>query len=403
MTKSTEENILQITLREFALAELNNILNYWGNNAIDNVNGGFVGTIDSNQKIDYNAPKGLILNARILWTFSAAFKILKRPELLEIADRAYNYIIENFADVENGGYYWMVNNIGKPENTKKQIYAQAFVIYGFSEYCSIKQNKECYSKIAAIFDLIEKYAFDKVKNGYFEAFTLDWKEETADLRLSTKDMNEKKTMNTHLHVLEAYTNLYKVFKNDALKSKIVNLLHIFNERIINFNDKHFDLFFDEGWVRKSDIISFGHDIEGSWLLYEAAEVVGPEKYIEKQKQIAIEMAGEVVKAINKDGGLEHDKERNGHGDGEFEWWAQAESIVGFVNAYQLSGDIKFLKAAVNMKGFIENYFIDKKFGEWYYRIDGNYQPILSYDKVGFWKCPYHNARMCIELIKRLQG
>jgi mannobiose 2-epimerase len=182
----------------------------------------------------------------------------------------------------------------------------------------------------------------------------------------------------------------------------LNLLDIFNNKILNLSDKHFDLFFNEDWVRKSNIISFGHDIEGSWLLYEGAEVVGEEKYIEKQKLIAIEMASEVVKALNKDGGLEHDKERNGKSDGEFEWWAQAESVVGFVNAYQLSIDIKFLKAAVNMKSFIKKFFIDKKFGEWYYRIDGEYQPILSYDKVGFWKCPYHNARMCIELIQRLQ-
>ncbi len=403
MAKSAEEKKLQNQLQEFAFNELNNILKYWASNVIDNINGGFVGRIDSNQHIDNNAPKGLILNARILWTFSAAYKILKRPELLEVADRAYKYIVENFSDKKNAGYYWMISNNGKPEHTKKQIYAQAFVIYGFSEYFSVTQNKECYSKSIEIFDLIEKYAFDKTKNGYFEAYTLDWKEETADLRLSDKDMNEKKTMNTHLHVLEAYSNLYKIYKNDFLKAKILNLLDIFNGKIINLNDKHFDLFFNEDWIRKSDIISFGHDIEGSWLLYEAAEVVGSEKYIEKQKQIAVEMAYEVAKAVNKDGGLEHDKERNGHSDGEFEWWAQAESVVGFVNAYQLSGDIKFLKAAVNMKGFIENYFIDKKFGEWFYRIDGNYQPILHYDKVGFWKCPYHNARMCIELIKRLES
>ncbi len=402
MTKSAEEKKMQTQLRNFAFNELDNILNYWGKNSIDNINGGFVGRIDNMQNIDFKASKGLILNARILWTFSAAYKILKRPELLNIAERAYNYILNNFSDIENGGYYWMLNNIGKPENTKKQIYAQAFVIYGFSEYFSINQNKECYSSTIAILDLIEKYAFDGDKNGYFEAFTLDWKEETADLRLSAKDMNEKKTMNTHLHVLEAYTNFYKVFKDNKLKSKILNLLDIFNEKIVNFNDKHFDLFFNEDWERKSDIISFGHDIEGSWLLYEAAEIVGSEKYVEKQKVIAVDMAYEVAKAINKDGGLEHDKERNGNSDGEFEWWAQAESIVGFVNAYQLSGDIKFLNAAVNMKSFIENYFIDKKFGEWYYRIDANYRPILHYDKVGFWKCPYHNARMCIELIKRLE-
>jgi mannobiose 2-epimerase len=401
MTKIREERNMQVQLKEFAFKELDNILNYWIFNTIDNTFGGFVGKIDNNQRIDFTASKGLILNARILWTFSAAYKVLHRSELLAIADRAYTYIVEKFFDIDNDGYYWLLNNSGKPEDTKKQINAQAFVIYGFSEYYSVRQNKDCLSRIKAIFNLIEEKAFDNARNGYYEAFTNDWKEEPADLRLSSKDMNEKKTMNTHLHVLEAYTNFYKNFKDDKTRIKILNLLNIFNEKILNLKDYHFDLFFDENWVRKSDIISFGHDIEGSWLLYEAAEAIGSELYIEKQKQIALSMAGEVSKALNKDGGLEHDKERNGKSDGEFEWWAQAESIVGFINAFQLSGNMQFLEAAEKMKNFIENYFLDKKFGEWYYRIDSNYKPILHYDKVGFWKCPYHNARMCIEVIKRL--
>ena len=396
----TDKNNL-LALRMFASNELENILNFWTKNAIDNMNGGFVGKIDGNGTIDFNASKGLILNARILWSFSVAYKTLKRPEHLESAHRAYNYIATYFADKKYGGYFWMLNNKGEPEDSKKQIYAQAFVIYAFSEYYAITQNQDCLEAALAAFKHIENYAFDRQKNGYFEAFTREW-DEIGDLRLSTKDMNEKKTMNTHLHVLEAYASLYNVSKEPELERPIKNLLDIFTYTILNKDDYHYDLFFDENWTRKSDIISFGHDIEGSWLLYEAAEILGDEQYIERLKKIAIKMAGEVLQAINKDGGLEHDRHRGEEGDGDLEWWAQAEALVGFINAYQLSGNSEFVNVAARLKDFIDKYFIDKKRGEWYYRLDKNYIPYNEYDKVGIWKCPYHNSRMCFELLKRLK-
>jgi mannobiose 2-epimerase len=399
-----QHNTLKKELQElysFASHELENILNYWIKNAIDNKNGGFIGRISIDQDVDYNANKGLILNARLLWTFSVAYQILKRDELLNIANRAYDYIIQHFADKKNGGYYWQLTNNGKPQDTKKQIYAQAFTLYGFSEYYHITKNEECLKYAYEIFDLIEKYSFDRNKNGYFEAFTEDWRE-IIDQRLSVKDMNEKKTMNTHLHVIEAYAAFYKVTGNVKVKERVLNLLDVFNNYIINQTDYHFDLFFDENWNCKSNVISYGHDIEGSWLLHESAEIAGDKNYIEKMKNIAVKMANAAIEGVNKDGGLLHDRIRNEPVEEELEWWPQAEALVGYINAYFICKDEKFIAAAIKQKTFIENYFIDKKYGEWFYRIDKNYNPIKEYDKVGFWKCPYHNARMCMELVRRLQ-
>ncbi len=399
-----QQNTLKKELQElysFASHELENILNYWIKNTIDNKNGGFIGRISIDQDIDYNANKGLILNARLLWTFSVAYQILQRDELLNIANRAYDYMINHFADKKNGGYYWQLTNKGNPEDTKKQIYAQAFTLYGFSEYYYITKNEECLKFAYEIFDLIEKYSFDRNKNGYFEAFTEDWRE-IKDQRLSKKDMNEKKTMNTHLHLIEAYAAFYKVTGNVKVKERVLNLLNVFNNYIINKNDSHFDLFFDENWNCKSNVISYGHDIEGSWLLYESAEIAGDKNYIDKMKNIAVKMLNAAIEGINKDGGLLHDRIRNEIVEEELEWWPQAEALVGYINAYFISKDEKFIAAAIKQKIFIESYFIDKKYGEWFYRIDKNYNPIKEYDKVGFWKCPYHNARMCMELIRRLQ-
>ena len=385
------------SLRRFAQEELDNILKFWINQCIDDQNGGFIGRISGNGEPDFKSDKGLILNARLLWTFSVAYQILRRDELIKVAERAYYYIQKYFYDKENGGYYWKLKSNGEPAETKKQIYALAFTLYGFSEFYSVTQDKECFKSAWSIFELIEKYSFDKEKNGYFEAFTKDWME-IDDQRLSVEDMNEKKTMNTHLHVIEAYATFYKVSKDSRVKERVLNLLDVFSDHIINKNDYHFDLFFDENWNCKSDIISYGHDIEGSWLLYESSEITGDENYVEKYKNIAVHMATETLKGVNKDGALLHDAHRNGTSEEELEWWPQAEALVGYLNAYQLSNNNEFIVAALRQMKIIEKYFIDRIKGEWFYRIDKNYKPITSYDKVGFWKCPYHNARACIEIL-----
>jgi len=242
--------------------ELLSILNYWESNMPDDVMGGFIGTIDHNDIKDYTAEKGAVLNARILWAFSAAYPITGQDSHLQIAQRAFDYIVNNFYDKVNGGIFWSLNNDGTPKDTKNQIYALAFVMYGMAEFYSITKNDDALQLAVNLYEKIEKYSFDPVNKGYFEAFTRDWKP-IDNLRLSDKDANEKKTMNTHLHIAEGYANLYRVWPDEGLKKTIIQLLHTINDHFINSETGHLHLFFNEEWIEKPDVISYGHDIEAA--------------------------------------------------------------------------------------------------------------------------------------------
>ena len=379
---------------------LNDILPYWMERTIDEKHGGFIGRIDGNNRIDEKADKGAILNSRILWTFSAAYNYFKDPAYLANADRAFSYLIDYFIDNEHGGVFWMLDYKGNPTETKKQIYTQAFAIYGFSAYYKASRNKHALNAAIELFKLIETYAFDHGENGYFEAFDRQWNL-LQDLRLSEKDANEKKTLNTHLHILEAYTTLYQIWKDKKLEKQLKNLIELKLDKFVNENSR-FQLFFDENWNPKSDLISFGHDIEGSWLLLEAAKVLGDEQLIAKTKKVAISMVNSVMESgIDNDGGLMYEVYSGLIKDTDKHWWPQAEAIVGFVNAWQISSDSKYLKKAKMVWEFTKDKIIDWKDGEWWFRVNKVGQPYLQEDKAGPWKCPYHNGRACLEIIKRL--
>ncbi|MEO6632063.1 MAG: AGE family epimerase/isomerase, partial [Mucilaginibacter sp.] len=283
--KKQELNIYQQELAD----ELKNILYWWATNAPDKANGGFYGKIDINNQITAEAPKGSVLNARILWSFSAAYNHNPEPDYLEMADRAHQYIVNHFIDGEEGGVYWSVDYEGQPLDTKKQVYAIAFTIYALSEYYRASKIENAKQLAIDLFYLLVEKAYDPIKTGYFEAFTKTW-QLIADLRLSAKDANEKKTMNTHLHVLEGYTNLYRIWPDKALGEHISILLDNFFEHFINKDTHHLALFFDEDWNAKGGLVSYGHDIEATWLLMEAAAAIGDEASIKKIKEITIDMA-----------------------------------------------------------------------------------------------------------------
>lgn len=382
-------------------AELDAILMYWEHNTIDEKFGGFIGAIDSNDIKNELADKGSVLNARILWSFSAAFPITKNFNHLTIAKRAFEYISTHFYDKENGGVYWSLNYDGTPKDTKKQIYALAFTIYGLSEYFKISEDQKALELAINLFNSIETHSFDKEKGGYFEAFTRNW-EPIADLRLSEKDANEKKTMNTHLHIVEAYANLYLVWPNSAVKNKIQSLLQIIDTYFIDKKTWHLKLFFDENWIEKPDVISYGHDIEAAWLLQWCAEVIEDTTLIENYKHYAVEIAKVTKEGIDVDGGLwyEFDPKENLM-IAEKHSWPQAELWIGMINAWQLTHEESYLKIAEDNFEFVQNYIIDKKNGEWFWGINEDYSKIQK-DKAGFWKCPYHNSRACMELINRLK-
>jgi mannobiose 2-epimerase len=377
-----------------------NILPFWQKMA-DEKNGGFYGQMTGENVLVPNAEKGGILNARILWTFSSAALNLKKAEYLLPAARAKDYIFEHFFDSEFGGTYWALNADGTPADTKKQIYSQAFFIYALVEYYRATGDKVCLEKAIELFRLIEKHSFDSGQNGYLEAYSRDW-HLLEDLRLSDKDANEKKTMNTHLHILEAYTNLYRVWKNDHLAAQLKNLIEIFTNKIINSKTHHLDLFFDENWTCKSTVISYGHDIECSWLLLEAAEVLSDKALIESVKQISVQMATAAAEGLLPEGGLITEKNyATGHVDNYRDWWSQAEAVVGFTNACQLTKNETFAQQAEAVWTFINKKIIDHQAGEWHWGVDANGNIDTKNDKAGFWKCPYHNSRMCLEVLARM--
>ncbi|MDW7692504.1 AGE family epimerase/isomerase [Flammeovirgaceae bacterium SG7u.111] len=390
-------------LKEEASSELfERILPYWMDRMTDHENGGFYGQITGANQLVKNAPKGAVLNTRILWTFSEAYFLSPNPDYLESAQRAYGYLKTHFFDKELGGVYWSVDFEGKPLDTKKQVYAQSFGIYALTAYYKATRSSESLELAKNLFHLIEKHSFDTEENGYFEAYTKDW-QLMEDLRLSEKDANEKKTMNTHLHVLEAYTTLVQVWGDPLLKKQLKNLIELFLEKFIDPQTFHFNLFFDEYWHLKSKGVSYGHDIEGSWLLQEAAEALGDESLIKQVETVVVKMAeATLAKGIDEDGGLYYELHASGKLDTDKHWWPQAEAVVGFVNAWQLTKEEKWLAQAQQTWEYLSKFIVDRKDGEWHFKVSKEGKPYREEDKAGLWKCPYHNGRACMELMMRAE-
>lgn len=381
----------------------NNILQYWIENTVDEKHGGFTGHINADNTIVADANKGIILNSRILWTFSIAYRKLNDPAYLKMADRAFQYIQKNFRDITYGGLYWEVNYSGNPINKRKQVYAQAFTIYALSEYYMVNRESEVLQWAIELFNLIEKFSHDKINGGYIEAFSENWST-LKDVRLSDKDANEKKTMNTHLHILEAYSNLIRVWPDNRVIMAQKNLISLFLDKFIN-RDNHLNLFFNEDWVLKSSAISFGHDIEASWLLTEAAELTGDKNLITKCEQAAIKITDALIsEGMDNDGSIFNEREyKDGPFDYDKHWWSQAEGLVGLINAFQISNDDKYIIPTIKLWEFIKDKIIDHENGEWFWKVSKSGEIFPEDEKVGFWKCPYHNTRSCIEVLERMNN
>ncbi|MBN2213483.1 MAG: AGE family epimerase/isomerase [Bacteroidales bacterium] len=381
--------------------ELNSILKYWKEHTVDHKNGGFYGLVDIDNIPDPHADKGIILNTRILWTFSAAYGFTGEKAYLDLADRAYDYLESFFFDRHYGGVWWKVDFRGRPADRRKQIYAQAFAIYALSEYFKVKKDHAIIDQATGMFHLIEKHSYDKERDGYIEAFDEKW-DFLEDVRLGENDQNEKKTMNTHLHLLEAYTNLYRIRKDELIHDRLAGLINLFIHQIIDKETYHLNLFFNEEWKLRSSKISFGHDIEAAWLLCEAAESLRDRNLIKDISDISLKITRAAARGLDDDGGLmnEYDMSDN-HLDGDKHWWPQAEALVGFLNGYQLSGDAYFYERFLDSWEFINKFIIDHKKGEWFWLADRARKPSMK-EKAGFWKCPYHNTRACMEIISRLE-
>lgn len=375
-----------------------NILAYWMKKMC-NPEGAFYGRITGEEVLDPSAPVGNIMTARILWTFASAYRVLGNPEYLEMALKAKSLIIDHFYDKEYGGTYWSLNADYTPLDTKKQIYAIAFTIYGLAELNRATGDEEALEYAIKLFHSIEDHSFDTEKDGYFEAFTREWKQ-IEDMRLSEKDANESKTMNTHLHVIEAYTCLYRVWKDALLQERLRGLINIFDKYILAENG-HLKLFFDNDWNCNYDIFSYGHDIEASWLLHESALVLGEEESMAKVEARVPSIVAAATEGFTPEGGMIYEKIGD-HIDQDRHWWVQAEAAVGYFNFWEHFGAQDGVENAIHCWEYIKKDIIDQENGEWYWSVRGDGSINRVEDKAGFWKCPYHNGRMCLEIIERVK-
>lgn len=393
--------------------QLHSILDYWSKYSPDPRDGGFFGEITDQNMAVVEAKKGSVLNARILWSFSRGFQVTGDKTHLQLANNAFLYFQKHFLDPAFGGAYWTIpapgHDLKTEENStqpgrRKQIYAQAFWMYALSEYYAATRDKAALQIAKDLYQLIQTHSYDEKKGGYLEAFSRDWSP-VADLRLSAKDANEAKTMNTHLHIMEAYMRLYREWPDPALKQQLMHLLYCFDQFIIDPVSSHLHLFFDANWKVKGQTFSYGHDIEAAWLLLEAATIIKDDTYITKMKTRCVALARSASAGLDlQSGGLNYESILNTDHQWvliqEKHWWVQAEAMVGFLEAFIQSGEEHFYHQAVSVWHYIQNYLLSET-GEWRWGIDPSGQPMSGFYKAGLWKCPYHNLRAMIEATYRL--
>jgi cellobiose epimerase len=400
---SLKANMKFMTIRlrkEVYINLTQNLLPYWSSRMIDSVNGGFYGRINSDDAVFPGEDKGGILNARILWTFSSAYRILKDTSCLRIAARAKNYIMAHFIDKQFGGAYRSVRPDGKPSDTRKQIYTQSFFIYGLAEYYRATGDEDALKTAKELYNLLEKYALDKEADGYFEVFSRDW-HRVHDRLIGEPTIKDEKTMNTHLHIMEAYTNLYRVWPDKRVANRLRDLVELFLNKIVDSRTSHLVCFMDRNWNPSSSLDSYGHDIESSWLLAEAAGLLGDNALMDRVKEAGIRIADAAAEGLKADGSMIYEKDHStDRANTERSWWVQSETVIGYLNAYEITGDEKYLNNSINCWNYTKNHFVDKKRGGWFSSVTESGVAGKG-DKAGFWVCPYHNGRMCMEIIDRI--
>lgn len=365
----------------------------------DDENGGYYGWVGYDLKVDKKAVKGCILNSRILWFFSNAYTMLKDPSLLKEADHGFAFMKQYCMDRENGGIFWSIRYDGKPEDTTKHTYNQAFAIYALSSYYEASGKEEALDMAKELFHIIEGKCTDEI--GYKEAFDKEFHEIEND-KLSENGVIAEKTMNTLLHVFEAYTELYRVAKLPEVGERLHWIMETFAHKVYNPELHRQEVFFDKNMKSILDLHSYGHDIETAWLIDRGVEVLGDPKMEELLSPITKDLTAQIYKVAFNGHSLANECEK-GVVNTHRIWWVQAETVIGFLNGYQKDPSKKeYLEAAEAEWQFIKDYVIDKRSGsEWYWEVDENGKPYPDRPIVEPWKCPYHNGRMCMEVMKRL--
>ena len=376
-------------------AHLENVILPFWKGLRDEQNGGYAGYVGYDLTRDFGAVKGCILNSRILWFFSRAAMTLEDASLLPYARHAYGMLCR-MIDVKNGGVYWSVNADGTVCDGTKHTYNQAFAIYALSAYAQASGCRGALEKATALFELIEARCTDDL--GYLEAFTADWQPESNE-KLSENGVMAEKTMNTLLHVLEGYTELYRAGGDERVRRRLYFILDVLEKRIYNPQRRRQEVFFDREYRTLIDLHSYGHDIETSWLADRTLEVLGDDELTARIRPLLLALAEETLGKAFTDHGFAAECER-GRVDTTRVWWVQAEALLGFLNAWEKTGEDKFLEAAKSQWRYIRDVMADKRPGsEWFWSVRADGTPI---DKpiVEPWKCPYHNGRMAFEVIER---
>ena len=380
------------------------IIPFW-DALIDREHGGFYGQMDNDLVLDKKGGKGVILNSRILWFYSSVYLTLREsdPDIaaraLDNAAHAYDFLSAHCVDRENGGVYWMMAYDGSHLDTMKHTYNQAFAIYALSTYFEASGNSDALELAFELFDTVEEKCTDDI--AYMEAFDRTWHLIENDA-LSENGLMADKTMNTVLHLIEAYTVLYKVSHDERVSERLRFLLDITENKIFDHDNNKLLVFFDRELNVIGDIHSYGHDIEAQWLIDRACDVLGDEELREKWAAYDLRIAENIYNiAYDPVSGSLNNERDNDFINTKRIWWVQAETVVGFVNAYQHSGDKKFLTAAVKVMEWIKKYQIDPRKGsEWWAEVDKDGKPLLDFTMVNEWKCPYHNGRICMEIMAR---
>lgn len=395
-------------LRRRAQADLlHNILPFWARHAFK-PDGNLVGIVTHDLREYDDVPRHVVLCARILWTFAAAARVDPRPEWLAVGRKALALLDGPFRDTRHGGFYWSLTRDLQPHSPRKQVYAEAFTIYGLTEWYQATGDAAALARAQEIFALLERHAREPRWGGYIEALDADWGP-LADMRLSDKDLNSPKSNNTLLHILEAYTALLRVWPDARVRTALRDLLTVILDRVVSAQPyTHCDLFFDLEWRSLLPKFSYGHDIEASWLFWEAAAAVGDPALQQRTRAVALALAdGVLAHGLDRDGAVLYDGDATGPLNTDKHWWPQAEAVVGFLNAHQLGGNPAHLEAALRAWDFVERHVIDPRHGEWFAILDRDGRPYPDYpayadsQKIGPWKCPYHNGRACIEVLKRV--
>lgn len=388
-------------LKNSITEEATSILDFWLSMQDKNL-GGFYCYADYTGNIDTEHEKSVLLHSRILWTFSSAYRVLGDKRYLAAAEHCYKFMVDKALDSLHGGVYWLLDKNGNVTDSQKHVYNQGFAIYALSEYYLASGAEDALDVAMNLFSLVEEHAYDVTYGGYREAFDKNWNPIENQLVCDTAEgILAEKSMNTHLHVLEAYTVLHQATQNELVERKLSELCKLMSEKVVD-GTLHYGLFFTRDWRCVSGDVSYGHDIEGTWLMDEAAKQIHDKELANKVFDQSYDMACITsVEGVDCDGAVFNEL-REGHLlDSDRIWWVQAEAMVGFFNAYQKKNAVMLLDNAVGCWNIIQQQLKDKLNGEWYWKVKRNGQPYKGLPKVEPWKCPYHNGRACLEMIKRI--